>query len=265
MYAFNRTRGETMSIALRNDVSGAVLEKVILGNDLAALSPIEKVQYVSWICKTLGLNPATQPIALIKFQGKEIPYMRKDGTEQLRKNNNVSITKIETKVHDGGLYVATAYAKLPNGREDSSTGAVTIATLKGDALANAMMKAETKAKRRVTLSICGLGFLDESELDTMQGAQKVDIHPLPIKQDVRLPQPQVSNLDLEDALINISQCDNVDELQHCFGSAYKQFAQARDKESLQKLIVAKDKKKQEIEETINSFNGELEQTDEVQQ
>ena len=243
-----------MSIALRNDVSGAVLEKVILGNDLAALTAVEKVQYVGWICKTLGLNPATQPIALIKFQGKEIPYMRKDGTEQLRKNNNVSITKIETKVHEGGLYVATACAKLPNGREDSSTGAVTIATLKGDALANAMMKAETKAKRRVTLSICGLGFLDESELDTMQGAQKVEIQPLPIKQDIKLPVK--NNEELEDALINISQCDNLDELQHCFGSAYKQFAQSRDKESLQKLIVAKDKKKQEIEEVIKEFNEE---------
>jgi hypothetical protein len=30
------------------------------------------------------------------------------------------------------------------------------------------MKAETKAKRRVTLSICGLGMLDESELETVR-------------------------------------------------------------------------------------------------
>jgi hypothetical protein len=29
------------------------------------------------------------------------------------------------------------------------------------------MKCETKAKRRVTLSICGLGMLDEAELDTV--------------------------------------------------------------------------------------------------
>ena len=37
------------------------------------------------------------------------------------------------------------------------------------------MKAETKAKRRVTLSICGLGILDESETDTMPGAVTVDV------------------------------------------------------------------------------------------
>ncbi|EOV0478051.1 hypothetical protein ACOIM4_001927, partial [Campylobacter coli] len=45
------------------------------------------------------------------------------------------------------------------------TGALNIKNLGGDNLANAIMKAITKAKRRVTLSICGLGMLDESELD----------------------------------------------------------------------------------------------------
>ena len=35
------------------------------------------------------------------------------------------------------------------------------------------MKAETKAKRRATLSICGLGLLDESEVETIPGAHAV--------------------------------------------------------------------------------------------
>jgi len=48
-----------------------------------------------------------------------------------------------------------------------ATGAVDIKGLTGKNLANAFMKAETKAKRRVTLSICGLGFLDESEVEDM--------------------------------------------------------------------------------------------------
>jgi hypothetical protein len=250
-----------MSLALRNDVSGEVLEKVILGNDLAALTPVEKVQYVGWICKTLNLNPATQPIKLIKFQGKEIPYMSKDGSEQLRKNNNVSISGMETKIiESSSVYVVTAFAQMPGGREDSSTGVVSIAALKGDALANAMMKAETKAKRRVTLSICGLGFLDESELDTMQGHQKIDLTMIK-KQDLKIE--KLNSEVLDNALLYMSQCDNLDDLQGIYADAYKQFAQARDKESLQKLIIAKDKKKQEIEETIKSFNDELE-TGEVQ-
>src|SRR6185312_3719783 len=35
------------------------------------------------------------------------------------------------------------------------------------------MKAETKAKRRVTLSICGLGMLDETEVDSIPDARRV--------------------------------------------------------------------------------------------
>ena len=42
--------------------------------------------------------------------------------------------------------------------------------LAGDALVNAKLKAITKAKRRVTLSICGLGFLDETEIETIPTA-----------------------------------------------------------------------------------------------
>jgi len=67
----------------------------------------------------------------------------------------------------------TAQATLPNGRSDESTGAVPIARLQGENLANALMKAETKAKRRVTLSICGLSVLDESELDGV----REQVHP----------------------------------------------------------------------------------------
>jgi hypothetical protein len=46
-----------------------------------------------------------------------------------------------------------------------------LGNLKGDALANALMKSETKAKRRVTLSIAGLGWLDETELETIPVAK----------------------------------------------------------------------------------------------
>ncbi len=37
----------------------------------------------------------------------------------------------------------------------------------GVSLANAVMEAETKSKRRVALSICRLAFLDETEVDSM--------------------------------------------------------------------------------------------------
>ena len=55
-------------------------------------------------------------------------------------------------------------------------GVVSIDKLSGEFRANAILKAITKAKRRVTLSVCGLGFLDETEVETLvpQGAQTFD-------------------------------------------------------------------------------------------
>jgi hypothetical protein len=71
-----------------------------------------------------------------------------------------------------GVYIVIANAKNNKGREDESIGAVAIEGLRGEAKANAIMKAETKAKRRVTLSICGLGMMDEEEFDPEFEAMK---------------------------------------------------------------------------------------------
>lgn len=141
--------------------------------DISRMSPKQKSDYLIQLCDHLGLNPLTQPFEFIKFQGgKEILYAKKDATEQLRKINGISITKLETK-EEHGVFVVTAYAIDKEARSDVSTGAVSLTNFKGDQLigdarANALMKAETKAKRRVTLSISGLGILDESEIETIK-------------------------------------------------------------------------------------------------
>jgi hypothetical protein len=43
--------------------------------------------------------------------------------------------------------------------------------------ANAQMKAVTKGKRRLTLSLCGLGWLDETEIETIPSARPVTVVP----------------------------------------------------------------------------------------
>ena len=66
-----------------------------------------------------------------------------------------------------------AYGQDKTGRIDAALGSVSIVGLRGEALSNAKMKAETKAKRRATLSICGLGFvLDETEIETVPAEAK---------------------------------------------------------------------------------------------
>ncbi len=150
----------------------ADIERVLIGGDLARLTPDQRVMYYNNVCNSIGLNPLTRPFDYIVLNGKTVLYARKDCADQLRALKGVSIPRIE-QVETEGLYVVTAYAVMPNGRQDADTGAVNIATLKGDARANAIMKATTKAKRRVTLSICGLGFLDENEVETIPGAYRV--------------------------------------------------------------------------------------------
>jgi hypothetical protein len=69
-----------------------------------------------------------------------------------------------------------------------------VGNLKGDALANALMKAETKAKRRVTLSIAGLGWLDETELETIPHGQPAATAPKESREEGTPTADQISSL-----------------------------------------------------------------------
>lgn len=149
----------------------AVIEQVMIKGDLSALQPQQKVEYYAKVCESVGLNPLTKPFEYIKLNGKEVLYATKGATEQLRNIAKISI-KITAREKIEDVYVVTAEAVGADGRCDSATGAVAVGGLKGDALANAFMKAETKAKRRVTLSICGLNMLDETEVETIPEKQK---------------------------------------------------------------------------------------------
>ncbi|MTJ93962.1 MAG: hypothetical protein F8N36_14055 [Desulfovibrio sp.] len=175
-----------------------VFEKLIANGDLSKLTPKERLKFYLGVCESLGLNSITRPFEYIKLDGRLTLYARKDCTDQLRALRNVSIVQLERSELDTVLLV-TAHATMPNGRQDSDIGVVPRIypthyweydegqqqrvkrthpeagqPLKETDLSNAIMKATTKAKRRVTLSICGLGFLmDETEVDDVDGAIKV--------------------------------------------------------------------------------------------
>ena len=147
----------------------STIESVLIQGDVGKMSAEQRVDYYNALCNSLGLNPLTQPFEYLTLNGKVKLYAKKDCTDQLRRIYGISI-KLTSKDIMGDIYVVTAEATNASGRSDESTGAVPVQGLKGEALANATMKAETKAKRRVTLSICGLGMLDESEIDSIPGA-----------------------------------------------------------------------------------------------
>jgi hypothetical protein len=153
--------------------SPEVMSRVLLGGDLAQLTPAQLVSYYGAVCDSVGLNPLTKPFEFLKLSGKLVLYATRNCTDQLRKIYGISVAITARDVLED-TYVVTARATMPNGRYDESTGAVPIATLKGEFRANAMLKAETKAKRRVTLSLVGLSTLDESEVESIPGAVKSD-------------------------------------------------------------------------------------------
>jgi hypothetical protein len=150
----------------------------------------------------MGLDPFTKPFDILRLNGKEVLYCTRSGTQQLNKLHKVShlITSRDTNA-EAGVYIVTSKASLPDGRCTESIGAVNIAGLKGEMYANAIMKAETKAKRRATLDLLGLGVLDESEAESIPNATTVAINTMV----EALPQMEVESVEVieEDAELSI--------------------------------------------------------------
>ena len=179
---------------------GEIMESVIVRGDLAKLQPEERAKYYSTVCQSIGLNPLTKPFEYITLNGKLTLYARKDATDQLRSLRGVSVVIVSReRVED--VYVVTARATTSDGRSDESIGAVAIGNAKGEALANALMKAETKAKRRVTLSICGLGMLDETEVESIPAAHVAPALPA----DGPISQQQLE--ELQEIIANLLELD----------------------------------------------------------
>jgi len=184
------------------DQQASIANQLILQGDLSKLSAGDKVRYYNGYCERMGLDPFTKPFDILRLNGKEVLYCTRSGTQQLNKLHKVShtITSRDTNA-DAGVYIVTSKASLPDGRCTESIGAVNIAGLKGEMYANAIMKAETKAKRRATLDLLGLGVLDESEAETIPNASTVALQTMV----EALPQMEVESVEVieEDAELTI--------------------------------------------------------------
>ena len=171
-------------------VSPEILEQAMEVGDIAKMSPQVRVAYYIATCLSVGLNPYTRPFDLIEGDdGKVRQYPNKSAAEQIRKRDQISLPVV-SRVKDGDLYIVTVRATTPSGREEEAQGIVALVKpigqwktaqsgkryfdpakdkegqdiyqpLRGTELANALMKAETKAKRRATFGIAGLGFDEE--------------------------------------------------------------------------------------------------------
>jgi hypothetical protein len=160
-----------MSAPTKIEQADQLLESVIIGGDLSKLTPVDRTRHYVRVCRSVGLNPYTQPFAYLSLQGRTQLYAKKDATDQLRAIHRISIDILARELVDG-IYTVRVRSSDPSGRHDEDEGIVPLPdSTKGEFRSNLMLKCVTKAKRRVTLSHCGLGMLDETEVETIPDAK----------------------------------------------------------------------------------------------
>lgn len=158
-------------------LDSTLIASYISNGDVSGLDSDQLVTLYAALCAKLGLDPAFQPFSVVTFKGgKKLLYVNRGATDIMARRNGVSRRVIkEPRVigvpsHVGGskeilVVVCVARAETPDGRWEES-----LAVVAYDDPVNSFMKAETKAKRRATLAVLGLGLTtDESELESIPG------------------------------------------------------------------------------------------------
>lgn len=157
----------------KGETPDQTIERILTKGDISGLPLAERNSFLVALAKHYGLDPAGRPFDLIPLpDGRMIPYANKNAAEQLRKVHNISIEVISRGISDisPDVYTVTARASMPTPdgpRINDEIGAVFIRGKVGEDLSNIIMRCSTKASRRATFAICGLGMLDESEVATI--------------------------------------------------------------------------------------------------
>lgn len=148
----------------------AIQSSIVLRGDLSGLNEDQKKQYYLYRCKQVGLDPAAKPFDLLTLNGKQILYANASATQQLCALHKLS-TQITHRERVDGIYIVSVRVTGSDGRVSENQGAVDVGNQVGERLANAILKATTKAIRRSVLAHCGLGMLDETEVETISEAR----------------------------------------------------------------------------------------------
>lgn len=158
----------TMQVAAPDDAAmmAQAIDSFVTRGDWSALTPKARALAYVNVCTGLGLNPASMPLSFLRLNGKDVLYVGRGATDQLAARHKLNREIVDgPKIVDiNGTKIALAVCKatLPGGRFETAT-----ATLPIQDPPNLFMKLETKAKRRATLSVLGLGIMDESEVDNI--------------------------------------------------------------------------------------------------
>lgn len=140
-------------------------------HNLERLSEEQRAQYLRDFSEHLGLPPDLNALDLIWMDDdnksglrKLVVYCRKGTADLLRDIHQVQVKSLEQLTIPGCVaFKATGVNKTD--RQEIAVGAHDSEGLRGARLASAVMTAQTRACRRLTIQFAGGGMLDESEVN----------------------------------------------------------------------------------------------------
>jgi len=170
-----------------------LVEQALILGDMKQMDGAMRVAFYKAVCLSVGLNPLSQPFTVMERQDKTMwLYANASCTQQLAALHRVSFKDLKREhqtILGEPMYIVSVTACLPDGREVPSQSVVSLTKkkreiagqwpsgdpkfrdildanaepvlvpLRGDALANAIMRCDTKALRRATLALVGLGWM----------------------------------------------------------------------------------------------------------
>jgi hypothetical protein len=136
--------------------------------DLDRLSDEQLRQYYLDACAYHGVPPELNVLAFTLMDSgdgarRRVLYAKKGATDIIRDRLGISVVDLRKEVFNGTL-TYTCFGKNVAGRLEIAVGASYIEGVTGRALEVAIMVAQTRAVRRMTLQFAGAGLLDETEL-----------------------------------------------------------------------------------------------------
>ena len=145
-------------------------KKFVPLTSLDNLTDEQKTEYKINACEYFEIPPE---LSLLEFMWLDsgdagrhlVLYAKKGATDIMRGNRGICVDSIKETIGDGFImFTATGHDKT--GRVDVAVGAADTKGRSGKGLSDAIMTAQTRATRRLTLQFVGGGLLDESEVQS---------------------------------------------------------------------------------------------------
>jgi hypothetical protein len=168
-----------------DDFTDEQINDIIQQGDVGSLEPAKRSRFLYRLAEKLKLNPFSRPFDLINVKKpdgskKLIIYANKSCADQIRERDKLDVECVYSgplmigDTADETIYVFHVKITDPETKRTGfNVGAVPIVGTAGEDRSNAVMKAWTKAERRATLAFSGLGFPDESEVQSIKGVEEV--------------------------------------------------------------------------------------------